>query len=131
MDLKIAAAIAAIPETAWTAIRYPRAIWDGRLRAWVSDAEVAETEYTAFTSRKGQAITARLIAHRVREGGEVLGRVETDRACFACTLGGPEGRTLFLLAADWRGTEHVDEAVAARTGQVLITQAPAPGAGWP
>jgi hypothetical protein len=39
--------------------------------------------------------------------------------------------TLFLLAAEWRGIEHVDEAVAARTGQVLITKAPAPGAGWP
>jgi sugar lactone lactonase YvrE len=61
----------------------------------------------------------------------VLGRVETDRACFACTLGGPDGRTLFLLAADWRGTEHVDETVAARTGRVLTAQAPAPGAGWP
>jgi hypothetical protein len=39
--------------------------------------------------------------------------------------------TLFLLAAEWRGIEHVDEAVAARTGQVLITEARAPGAGWP
>jgi hypothetical protein len=47
MDPKIAAAIAAIPETAWTAIRYPRAIWDDQLRAWVSDAEVAETEAAA------------------------------------------------------------------------------------
>jgi hypothetical protein len=32
----------------------------------VSDAEVAETEYTAFTSKKGQAITARLIVRRVK-----------------------------------------------------------------
>jgi hypothetical protein len=67
MDPKVAAAIAAIPGTAWTAIRCPRAIWDGQLRAWVSDAEVAETEYTAFTSKKGQAITARLIVRRVRD----------------------------------------------------------------
>jgi Transposase DDE domain group 1 len=67
MDPKIAAAIAAIPEAAWTAIRYPRAIWDDQLRAWVSDAEVAETEYTAFTSKKGQPITARLIVRRVRD----------------------------------------------------------------
>jgi hypothetical protein len=47
MDPKVKAAIAAIPETAWTPIRYPRAIWDDQLRAWVSDAQVAETEYTA------------------------------------------------------------------------------------
>ena len=67
MDSKIAAAIAAIAETAWTGIRYPRAIWDDQLGCWVSDAQVAEAEYTAFTSKKGQAITARLIVRRVRD----------------------------------------------------------------
>jgi hypothetical protein len=68
MDVKVAAAIAAIPETAWTAIRYPRAIWDDQLRCWVSDAQVAEAGYTAFTSaKKGQQITARLIVRRVRD----------------------------------------------------------------
>jgi Transposase DDE domain group 1 len=67
MDPKISAAIAAIPETAWRPIRYPRAIWDDQLRAWVSDAQVAETGYTAFTSKKGQEITARLIVRRVRD----------------------------------------------------------------
>jgi hypothetical protein len=40
-------------------------------------------------------------------------------------------RTLFMLAADWRGPENVDDVVAARTGQVLIADAPAPGLGWP
>ena len=58
-------------------------------------------------------------------------RVEHDRAIFAAMLGGPDGTTLFLLAAEWRGTEHLDEALAARTGQVLITKAPVPAAGWP
>jgi hypothetical protein len=67
MDPKVRAAIAAIPDSAWTPIRYPRAVWDDQLRRWVSDAEVAEAEYTAFTSRKGQAITARLIVRRVRD----------------------------------------------------------------
>jgi hypothetical protein len=66
-DPKIRAAIAAIPEQSWTAIRYPHAIWDDQLRCWVSDAQVAETGYTAFASRKGQAITARLIVRRVRD----------------------------------------------------------------
>lgn len=68
---------------------------------------------------------------RVREGGEVLQRIELDRSPFACMLGGPDRKTLFLLAAQWRGIEQVNEAVAARTGQVLISQAPVPGAGWP
>ena len=67
LDPKVKAAIAAISETAWTPIRYPRAIWDDQLRAWVSDAEVAEVEYTAFTSKKGQALTARLIVRRVKD----------------------------------------------------------------
>ncbi len=67
MDPKVRAAIAAIPEDAWTPIRYPKAIWDDQLRRWVSDAQVAQTGYTAFTSRKRQAITARLIVRRVKD----------------------------------------------------------------
>ena len=67
MDPKVKAAIAAIPPDAWTAIKYPRAIWDDQLRAWVSDAGVAEAQYTAFASKKGQAVTARLIVRRVKD----------------------------------------------------------------
>ncbi len=67
MNPSVKAAIAGIPETAWTAIRYPRAIWDDQLRCWISDAEVAEVEYTAFASKKDQAITARLIVRRVKD----------------------------------------------------------------
>jgi hypothetical protein len=54
MDAKVAAAIAAVPEDAWTAIKYPRAIWDDQLRAWVSDAEVTEAEYTASRRRRAR-----------------------------------------------------------------------------
>jgi hypothetical protein len=67
MNPHVKAAIAGIGEDAWTPIKYPRAIWDDQLRCWVSDAGVAETQYTAFTSRKGQAITARLIVRRVKD----------------------------------------------------------------
>jgi hypothetical protein len=67
MDPKVRAAIAAIGEDAWMPIRYPRAIWDDQLGRWVSDAQVAEVKYTAFTSRKGQAMTARLIVRRVKD----------------------------------------------------------------
>ena len=67
MDPAVRKAIAAIPETAWTAIRYPNAIFDEGEQRWVSDAEVAETEFTAFTSRRScEHITARLIVRRVR-----------------------------------------------------------------
>jgi sugar lactone lactonase YvrE len=36
---------------------------------------------------------------RVREGGEVLSTVAVDSGCFACMLGGEDGRTLFMLAS--------------------------------
>lgn len=68
---------------------------------------------------------------RVRDGGQVLETIQLDRSPFACMLGGLDGRTLFILAAEWLGIEKVDEALAARTGQVLTVQAPAPRAGWP
>mgnify|MGYP006198667153 CR=1 FL=1 len=68
---------------------------------------------------------------RIREGGEILETVELDRSCFAAMLGGPDRRTLFMLTAEWRGTEDVEDVVRAITGQVLVADAPAPGIGWP
>ncbi len=66
---------------------------------------------------------------RVREGGEVLQTVDLDRGCFACTLGGADKRTLFLMAAEW--SDPASMMAGARTGQVLTLEAPAPGVGWP
>jgi len=71
MHSSIRAAIARIPDDGWTAIACPQAIWDEQPRCWVSDAEIAETEYTAFTSRKkSEQVTARLIVRRVRARNE-------------------------------------------------------------
>ena len=68
MDPRIRAAIASIPQDAWTPITYPRAIWDENQKRLVSDAEVAEVPHTAFAlKKKGQAITARLIVRRTRD----------------------------------------------------------------
>jgi sugar lactone lactonase YvrE len=66
---------------------------------------------------------------RVREGGEVLQTIHLDRGCFACMLGGPGRRTLFLMATEWRGLAEMTDV--AGTGQVLTAEAPAPSAGWP
>ena len=66
---------------------------------------------------------------RVREGGEVLQAVELDRGCFACMLGGPDGKTLFMVAREWRGMESA--ADEEKTGQILTAPAPAAGAGRP
>jgi sugar lactone lactonase YvrE len=65
---------------------------------------------------------------RVAEGGAVLRTVPLDRGGFACALGGPDGTTLFIVAAQWRG---MAEMVAPGSGQVLATQVEVPGAGWP
>jgi sugar lactone lactonase YvrE len=66
---------------------------------------------------------------RVREGGEVLQTIPLDRGCFACMLGGPDRRSLFMLEAEFRGFEHMFDGP--RTGRVVSAQAPSPGAGWP
>jgi len=68
---------------------------------------------------------------RVREGGEVLQSVNVDRGCFACMLGGPENKTLFIVATEWRGMDKIAEVAQARTGKVLTIEAPVPHAGWP
>jgi sugar lactone lactonase YvrE len=66
---------------------------------------------------------------RVREGGELLDAVECDRGCFACMLGGADGRTLFIVAHEWGGPEAMRQG--GRTGQVLAAAAPARRAGRP
>jgi len=68
---------------------------------------------------------------RVREGGEVLQRIELEKFCFACMLGGEDGKTLFMLVAEWRGVEHMNELFSSHTGQLLTAQAPSPHAGRP
>jgi hypothetical protein len=66
MDPKVKATITTIPEPAWVAIQYPDAVFDEQADGWVSDAEIAEIPYTAFTSKKNRKATARLIVRRVR-----------------------------------------------------------------
>jgi Transposase DDE domain group 1 len=67
MDPAVRRAIAAIPEAAWTPIHYPNAIWDEAEQRLISDAQVAETTFTAFTSRrKAEHVEARLIVRRVK-----------------------------------------------------------------
>ena len=110
---------------------------DGSLsgrRVWAEDVGpdgiCMDAEGAIWTGDGGTACV------RVREGGEVLQRVELDRAPFACMLGGPDGRTLFIMAQDWRLSDSPADnmerlTTGPRTGQVLTVPAPAPGAGWP
>lgn len=66
MDPAVSAAITRIPKDAWVGIQYPQAIWEEAEQRWISQAEVAQIPYTAFTSRaQAQHVTARLIVRRV------------------------------------------------------------------
>jgi sugar lactone lactonase YvrE len=67
---------------------------------------------------------------RVAEGGAVLQVVRLDRGGFACTLGGPDRTTLFIVAAQWRGMTE-SQMVTPGSGQVLAAEVDVPGAGWP
>ena len=67
-------------------------------------------------------------ALRVAEGGRVLQEVSTGaQGTFACTLGGPDGRTLFLCVAPDFMEHH---RAAAREAQIWTTRVDVPGAGF-
>ncbi|HEX5944893.1 MAG TPA: SMP-30/gluconolactonase/LRE family protein [Acidimicrobiales bacterium] len=57
---------------------------------------------------------------RVREGGEVADRIPFDLFGFSCALGGPDGRTLFMVAAEWSGYENIGKGP--RTGVVYAAE---------
>jgi len=59
-------AMATITEDQWTPVNYPGAVTDPDTGELISDAQVAETTYTAFASTK-HPVTARLVVRRVRD----------------------------------------------------------------
>ena len=64
---------------------------------------------------------------RIAEGGEVLETIDAGQACYACMLGGEDGRTLFMLTAPPLG----DDAAAAPRGKVVVATVDAAHAGLP
>ena len=64
----------------------------------------------------------------IAEGGEVIEVIDTGQPCYACMLGGEDGRTLFMLTAH---SSIAHEAAATATGQLLTATVDAPRAGWP
>ena len=67
MTPRVVKAITSIDDAAWQAIEYPNAVYDQAEQRWVSDAEVAEIPFVAFTGRrKNQHVPCRLIVRRVK-----------------------------------------------------------------
>lgn len=66
---------------------------------------------------------------RVLPDGSIAERIDVDRGCFACMLGGEDGRTLFIVAADWQGPQAIGRT--GPTGRVLAARVPVAHAGRP
>ena len=67
MTPSVTAAITSIDADAWQPIAYPNAIFDEHEQRWVSDAEVAEVPFVAFTGRrKHEHVPCRLVVRRVK-----------------------------------------------------------------
>ncbi len=62
----IKTAIASIEDAAWTTIEYTDAIRDETTGAWISRAEVAEIDFTAFAAQqKAHRVPGRLVVRRI------------------------------------------------------------------
>jgi len=84
MNPAVSKAITSIDEVAWTPISYPNAVWDDDEQRLISDAEIAEVPFVAFTSRRTtEHITGRLIVRRVKR----LNPVNTSKTSSAKTAG--------------------------------------------
>ena len=56
--------------------------------------------------------------------GEITHRVESEMPCFACALGGPEGRHLFLLCNEFEGVDQLRAVLARRSARIYVTEVP-------
>jgi hypothetical protein len=66
MDTAVRAAIAGIAEHAWTTINYTDAVFDQTTGRWISRAEVAEVDFTAFAAqKKSEHVPGRLVVRRI------------------------------------------------------------------
>ena len=117
MTKTVTAAIASIDADDWVAIKYPHAIWEETEQRWISDAEVAEIPFTAFTGRrKAEHVTCRLIVRRVKrlqrlapdgtEQGELFATYRHHAFITNSTLG--------MVEADQRHRDHaiVEQVIA-------------------
>ena len=109
--------------TAWTitdsAELVDRRVWADLGPGSAPDGICADAEGAIwYASVPGQRCS------RVAEGGKVLDTVEVDRGCFACMLGGDDGRRLYLVANHYSGSGASD-------GIVVVHPVEVPHAGRP
>jgi len=116
MNPAVATAISNIPESAWTPIHYPNAIWDHDEQRFISDAQVAEVGFTAFTSRRqADHISARLIVRRVKRLNPTSvpqGQGELFAAYRHHGVFTDSGRTMLQAESDHRDHAIVEQVIA-------------------
>ena len=117
MTKTVTTAITSIDEAAWVAIKYPNAIWEEDEQRWISDAEVAEIPFVAFTGRrKSQHVPCRLIVRRVKRlqppapDGSQQGELFATYRHHAFIT----NSTLTMIEADQRHRDHaiVEQVIA-------------------
>jgi hypothetical protein len=119
-------AITAIPEKAWTTIRYPRGLWDEQEQRWLSEAQVAETTFTAFTSApKKRQVTCRLVVRRVQRLNPAAAAGQDELFTTWRHHGFVTNSTLSTVAADETHRDHaIIEQVIAELKNGPLAHAP-------
>ena len=126
MNPAVTRAITAIPEKAWTTIRYPRGLWDEQEQRWLSEAQVAETTFTAFTSApKKWQVTCRLVVRRVQRLNPAAAAGQDELFTTWRHHGFVTNSTLSTVAADETHRDHaVIEQVIAELKNGPLAHAP-------
>ncbi|WP_310961739.1 IS1380 family transposase [Nocardioides terrisoli] len=117
MNPAVVKAIASIEEDAWTPIAYPNAVYDEAEDRWVSDAEVAEIPFTAFTGRrKAEQVACRLVVRRVKRLQPLAGDGTEQGELFAAYRHHAfiTNSILSMIEADQRHRDHalVEQVIA-------------------
>lgn len=117
MTATVKTAIAGIDAQTWTAIKYPHAIWEAAEGRWVSDADVAEVPFTAFTGRrKAEHVECRLVVRRVKRLQPLAGDGTEQGELFATYRYHAliTNSTLSTVAADERHRGHavIEQVIA-------------------
>ena len=64
----------------------------------------------------------------IEEGGNVIATAQASQNCFACMLGGEDGKDLFMMTAPSSDKSQASKAPLAKVERVTVET---PGAGWP
>jgi len=117
MNPAVVKAITSIEDDAWIPIAYPNAVFDEAEQRWVSDAEVAEVPFTAFTGRrKAEQVACRLVVRRVRRLQPLAGDGTEQGELFATYRHHAfiTNSTLAMVEADQRHRDHavIEQVIA-------------------